>query len=120
MTLGEYLTRMSHREHLVQLAYSQEELNHPGRIEYYLMAIACEVRRVLAKDPSRHKLDDMRLEFRATEEKKASGMTKEQMLDLSKQRWTMFGRDKDGNDTTVRKTRSRPLAVGETHVPEDG
>lgn len=42
----------THREHLGWLAWLDLQWNRPDRADHYQMQTACEVRRVLAKDPN--------------------------------------------------------------------
>jgi hypothetical protein len=49
------------RQRLVALTWLRMELNNPSRADLYAMQIACEVRRVLAKNPSGIKIKDFLL-----------------------------------------------------------
>lgn len=54
---------MTNREYETWMAWFEEEWQHPDCTDQYLMQIACEVRRVLAKSPSSIKIQDFRLPF---------------------------------------------------------
>lgn len=54
---------MTNRQYLVTLAWLQQQWNRPTRSDSYLMQIACEVRRVLSKDPRKIHLSHFELEF---------------------------------------------------------
>lgn len=49
---------MPYTEFLTWQAYLDNEMNTPGKTEYYLAQIAAEVRRFVAKDPKSPKLAD--------------------------------------------------------------
>jgi hypothetical protein len=55
---------ITYRQYLVWIDWSNHDMNFPSRQEYYLMQVACEVRRgwVTGK-PSEVTLNDMRLKF---------------------------------------------------------
>jgi hypothetical protein len=61
---------MTHRMFLAWQAWLEMQWNKPTKTDHYLMQIAVEVRRVLAKDPRKIKLDDARLEFSKPGDKK--------------------------------------------------
>jgi len=76
------------------MARRQAEWNAPSRSDYYLMQIACEVRRVLRKNPESIKLDSFKIpfEFETSENPEtAEGYTKEEIrqmqMDAIKSRW---------------------------------
>jgi hypothetical protein len=75
---------MTHRQYLVWNAWFDEKWNQPSLTDFYLMAIACEVRRVLSKHPGRIKLKDFLLRFGDKEEKP---LTVEQATQRSKMVW---------------------------------
>lgn len=54
---------MTHRQFVAWREYERETMNQPARGDHYLMQVACEVRRVLSRHPSDHKLDHFRLKF---------------------------------------------------------
>ena len=75
---------MTHREYLMRLAFLDSQMDVPSRNDYYLMAIAAEVRRVLSKNPRRIKLLDFLLKF---PKKNQPTLTQEQVAKTSKNRW---------------------------------
>lgn len=82
---------VTHRQFLAWQAWFTFSVNDPGRIEYYLMQIAMEVRRGHVKKPNSLKMDQFKLNFKAGEEesnpKPKRRMTKEEVSAISKQRW---------------------------------
>lgn len=55
---------VTHRQFIAWMEYlNSEEGTRPTLLYYYLMQIACEVRRVLAKKPAEIKLEDFELKF---------------------------------------------------------
>lgn len=62
----------THRQYQGWLQYLDEEWNTPTRSDHYLMQIAAEVRRVLAKRPRTIRLKDFFLKF--TKAKKQEGI----------------------------------------------
>jgi ribosomal protein S19E (S16A) len=88
MTLGEYLARVSHREHLIWVehlrAEREAEWETPTPEQWYMMAIAAEVRRVLSRNPRDIKVEDFRLRFRTGPQKPVSP---EVALAWSKAHW---------------------------------
>ena len=54
---------MTHRQFLAWRDWLKHEFNTPSRSDHYLMTIACEVRRVLSKNPNSINADDFRLTF---------------------------------------------------------
>ena len=63
MTLAECRAKVTNREYLTWQAWFSDEMNRPSRSDYYLMQIACEVARVLAKDPRKIQQKHFLLEF---------------------------------------------------------
>jgi hypothetical protein len=63
------------------MEYFSQKRNTPGPIEYYLMQIASEVRRVLAKKPSLIKMTDFLISFGKKEPETLKKRTKR--IDLS-------------------------------------
>lgn len=53
----------THRDLLVWIIWMDKQLNAPDRTAYYLMQIAAEIRRANVKNPSKVKIEDMRLKF---------------------------------------------------------
>jgi hypothetical protein len=88
MTIGEYLHRSSHREHLVFLAWLDMQWDRPARIEYYLMQVAAEVRRTLVRNPAKVDANDFQLKFKVRGEEKP--VTPEQFkknVEANKKMW---------------------------------
>lgn len=54
---------MTDRQFLCWQIWCREQLNEPDRHDYYLMQVACEVARVLAKDPEKLQTEKFRLRF---------------------------------------------------------
>jgi hypothetical protein len=54
---------MTYRQFKVWQAWLREEWNTPTRSDYYLMEIACEVRRVLSSKPGNIKVEHFKLEW---------------------------------------------------------
>ena len=55
---------MTHRQFAAWQMWLEEELNHPTKTEQYIMQNGLEVRRVLSRNPSAHKLGHMKLTFK--------------------------------------------------------
>lgn len=65
-TLGELLgwpIKLSHREYLTWLAWTQDEWNQPNRTDYYLMQLTMVLKQKFARNPSIFNLNDQRIEF---------------------------------------------------------
>lgn len=67
MSLDECLRTHTHRQFLAWMEYLDEQWNEPKLSDFYLMQIACEVRRVLAKDRNAIQLKHFLLKFNAPE-----------------------------------------------------
>jgi hypothetical protein len=67
MTLREYLLRVPPQEHEVWVAHLAARWDHPGPVEWYLMQVAAEVRRWMARSPEAVKVDEMKLKFKPVE-----------------------------------------------------
>lgn len=67
MPLREYMVRVSPQEHDVWAAHLAARWEHPGPVEWYLMQVAAEVRRWMAKEPEAVKVEDLRLRFKPAE-----------------------------------------------------
>jgi hypothetical protein len=52
---------------LTTLWWMADDLNNPGRLEYYMMMIGAEVRRGHVKHPKKVQLEDMRVRFKRSE-----------------------------------------------------
>lgn len=80
MTLGEYLVRVTHREHRLWVEWLSEQWNEPERSDWYLMQIAAEIRQFrygFSKHPQAVKLKDMKLPFKTKMEVAAAEQNKE-------------------------------------------
>ena len=75
------MEKTTHRQYRLWTYWLRQELNHPSRSDNYLMQIACEVRRVLHKQPARVQLDHFVLEFKP---KTKPVMTEEQTVEAEK------------------------------------
>jgi hypothetical protein len=64
MTVRRLRRRMSNRELLTWLAWLESRWDTPGPREWYLMQVACEVRRVLSKKPEKIQPHHFKLRFR--------------------------------------------------------
>lgn len=62
-----------------------DQWGEPTPSDYYQMQTACEVRRVLAKDPGRIKLQDFRLKFQARTD--APKTSKDYSASLARAAW---------------------------------
>ena len=64
MSLDDYTRGHTHRQHLAWVAWLKAQRNIPDRHDWYLMALTCEVRRILSKEPNRIKIKDFQLQFK--------------------------------------------------------
>ena len=86
----EYMERTTHRWHGVLLAWLEMDMNYPDKLCSYLMQVACEVRRVLRKNPNEVKLKDFQLKFgkdEASAIKSSRTVTIEQEAAFAKAKW---------------------------------
>ena len=60
---------MTHRQFMAWQVWLSWQHNRPDRTDYYLMQIACEVRRIWAAKPDKVRLDQFKITF---EESKSS------------------------------------------------
>lgn len=74
---------MTHRQFVAFERWLADERDEPTPEQFYLMQVACEVRRGYAKHPRQVKMKDFRLRFGRP---KPVGHTKES-VELSKQVW---------------------------------
>ena len=88
MPLRQCIAAHTHRELLTWLAWLDNKESNPDPTQYYLMQIAAEVRRVLAKNPSKVKLDDFQLQFNTAGSQATPDP--EQAVKHSKHRWRAF------------------------------
>lgn len=102
MGWGDVPTR---RQSMTLLYWMGEDWSTPSRTDYYLMQIACEVRRVLAKDPGKIRTNHFKLDFGTGKAKKPK-LTREEAAEKAKASWiAALGatrgkavmKDKDGN-----------------------
>jgi hypothetical protein len=84
MPIGRCLRTHSNRQLLAWLKWLDEQMSTPDRGDWYLMQIACEVRRFMMKDPGRVKPEDFRLRFERPGQKR---LTREEATAWSKARW---------------------------------
>lgn len=54
---------MTHREFLTWEVWLDQEWSHPSRSDHYAMQVACQVARVLSKNPGNIKIQDFHLPF---------------------------------------------------------
>lgn len=69
MTFNDYITRVSHREHEVWVAWLEMDMDNPSRSDYYLMQIASEIVKVPVRVWGKNmdlKASEMRMTFVAT------------------------------------------------------
>lgn len=66
MTLEECMEKHTERDLIRWLSWFDMQLERPRREDYYLMQIACEVRRVLSSKPNQIHLDDFQLKFKSS------------------------------------------------------
>lgn len=52
---------MTHRQYQAWHQWLEEDFNNPGKLEAYLMQVAAEVRMGNSKEPSKVKIDDMKV-----------------------------------------------------------
>ena len=99
MSPNEVLQKHSHRQYLAWCVWLNSEWNRPNRTDQYLMQIALQVARVLAKHPDKINLSQFKLEFKEANSEKPTDPL------AAKHRWqSLFGKglkirtvDKDGN-----------------------
>ena len=63
MPVGECMRRHTQRQYLAQLSWIEEDLSRPSRSDHYLMQVAAECRRAVAKDPKAVKSSDFSIKF---------------------------------------------------------
>lgn len=73
------MAETSSRDFVDWQEFRQIEMNTASREDYYLAAIATEVRRTVAKDPSNVKLEDFILQFNKTKASKDVPLTTEEL-----------------------------------------
>lgn len=88
MSFQEVQRKHTHREYQMWMAHLEEDWYDMTLTEYYLMQVACEVRRVLAKKPRRIKLEHFRLKWKRKEpEQTGKSKQKETLAQKSKRIW---------------------------------
>lgn len=79
---------MTHRQFSMWQVWLEGEWHRPNRSDYYAMRTALEVRRVLMSNPNLVQIKDMKVRFDFADPEKVEGkdpgLTKEQLLNLSK------------------------------------
>lgn len=63
MSINELLSSHTHRQLQTWLEWIKINLNHPGKVENYLMSVAAEVRRSGKKNPALIKVSDLKLKW---------------------------------------------------------
>jgi hypothetical protein len=63
MPVGDCMRSHTHRQYLSWMHWLNEEWDNPSRTDLYLMQVACEVRRVLARHPNKVTMSDFKLKF---------------------------------------------------------
>lgn len=69
MDLTSCLQKTTNRQYLSWMVYLDDLWNLPDLTCHYLMQIACEVRRVLSKDPNKIKDEHFKLKFTRDDER---------------------------------------------------
>lgn len=64
MSLDRCMKEHTERQLNLRLYWLREQWNRPSRDNNYAMQIACEVRRLFSKDPSKVHMKDFHLEFK--------------------------------------------------------
>ena len=96
MSLDEFLTKHSERQILVWAHYFAEKWNKPSLTDRYLMVVAREVRRVLAKNPNTIQDEDFKLKFIRQEPE-----TAETAAAKAKARWFALTKFKPKEESNV-------------------
>lgn len=63
---------ITHRQYLAWMGYLRERDRNPSPDQWYMMAIAAEVRRTISKNPNQVQPSDCRLELREAKEASSS------------------------------------------------
>lgn len=92
MGLDECISKHTHRQYRTRLEWMDEQWNHPTLNEYYLMQIAAEVRRVLAKHPNEIQSDHFKIKFKRAVAKSQEQAEKDKQAKITanKMRWAGF------------------------------
>lgn len=110
---------MTHRQFLAWQYWMNLQQNVPDKTDHYLMQIACEVRRVLAKHPRQIKIEDFKLTFSNQANKHPKALTKEGKIEASKSMWLGMMNsdiniiDKDGNVIGKIEQKKKDNKIGE-------
>ena len=78
---------ITHRQYEALSTWLSNEYNIPSRTDHYLMSVACEVRRVLSKNPNNIKPEHFILEFKQKEAESREPETVEQASAMAKAVW---------------------------------
>ena len=78
------------RQFVTLLDWREEHHNVPEPLHYYLMQIACEARRVLAKKPGKIKMEHFQLQFGRSRKKGQENLSREEVAKRSMKRWLGF------------------------------
>jgi len=88
MSVQRTQSEVTSSEYMDWIAYlDEEELNGFRREEYYLAAIAAEVRRSYVKDPEKVEVKSFLIKFKRGKETKKVEKTKEERIKASKTFW---------------------------------
>lgn len=83
-------TPTTHREFLTWLAWLERQWNHPSRSDYYQMQTACQVARVLSKNPSKILIEHFKLPFGEEGTKEQKAEQDRRVADQAKQSWAAY------------------------------
>lgn len=116
--------RWTDRQKLVALKWLQTEIENPSRSDLYSMQIACEVRRVLSKNPNSIKLKDFLLTMTnpSSPQGKASA---DNIAAVAKAQWRLRLKGKDytvthpGKTTKERIRKNRDVRQSQEQVREE-
>lgn len=86
MSLQRCQEETSSTQFLDWIEYLKWDVNAFHREDYYLAQIACEVRRILAKDPNKE-MDLKRFLFKFVKKERPKRLTKKEATKRSKRRW---------------------------------
>lgn len=118
MPLGECMRSHTYEEYLMWMDWLDEQWNTPGLTEQYLMQIAAEVRRVMAKKPSSIKLKHFKLSFKRQKVQQDPKLTQEKALEHQWSTWMgVLGVTAEESLNLLKNTLSRQDEVEES---EDG
>lgn len=78
---------MMHREFLTWEAWFQKQWNRPSRSDFYEMQTACQVARVLAKNPANIKIEHFKLPFGEDGTRKQKELENKKIAESAKAGW---------------------------------